>query len=377
MRHRIERRRAAILTLFVLLLPVLLILLGFSVDSAYMQLVETEIRVATDNAARAAADTLSRTESMAQARRDAIRVAREYTVAGKPLVLEDGDIDFGRSEPDNNEVHTFTLNADPPNAVKIKSAFTSGSANGSVPLFFGRLVGIGPFEPSQSATAAFLNVDICLVLDRSSSMKLSVSSGERGMSLSDSRFCLPPGSGTRWEALDAAVQSFAGILEANRADEQVALVTYGSDLDTIQPGLCGRRDAATLDFGLTTNIVKLRGEMTNLSNSVWNGATMIEAGINMGIEELARGHGRRRFSEKVMIVLTDGFPTSGDAVAAGGRAAAEDIRVHTITFGIEADRDHMRAVAAAGRGEHAHADNQTDLEAIFARLAAKLTQIVQ
>lgn len=377
MSYSFRKRQAAILTLFVLLLPVLLILLGFSIDSAYMQLVETEIRVATDNAARAAADTLSRTENIADARREAIRVAQEFTVAGKPFVLEDRDISFGRSEPDVYEVHSFTVNATPPNAVRINSAFTSGSTNGSVPLFFGRLVGIGPFEPNQSATAAFLNVDICLVLDRSSSMKLSLTSGERGMSLSDSRFCLPPGAGTRWEALDRAVKSFAGVLERTLADERVALVTYGSDLNTIQLGLCGRRAAATLDFGLTSDISRLRSEMTTLSSTVWNGATMIEAGMNEGIQELTTGLGRRRYSEKVMIVLTDGFPTSGDAVAAAGRAAASEIRVHTITFGIEADQNHMRAVATAGHGEHAHADNQADLESIFARLAAKLTQLVQ
>ena len=41
-------------------------------------------------------------------------------------------------------------------------------------------------------TASFLDVDICLVLDRSSSMKLSVSDTAGYMATSDPRFCQPP-----------------------------------------------------------------------------------------------------------------------------------------------------------------------------------------
>ena len=40
--------------------------------------------------------------------------------------------------------------------------------------------------------ASFVDVDICFVLDRSSSMKLAVSSTATGMSSSDERFCDPP-----------------------------------------------------------------------------------------------------------------------------------------------------------------------------------------
>ena len=78
-----------------------------------------------------------------------------------------------------------------------------------------------------------------------------------------------------------------------------------------------------------------------------------------------------------MIVLTDGYPTAGDAVAAAEAAAAQKIVVYAITFGPDGDQDHMRDVAAAGKGEHAHAADEATLKEIFKRFAAKATILVQ
>ena len=72
-------------------------MLGFSVDMAYMQLVQTEMRLASDNVARVAADNLSRYENESQAIAAGVDVADEFTVAGKPLRLRSSDFDFGRA----------------------------------------------------------------------------------------------------------------------------------------------------------------------------------------------------------------------------------------------------------------------------------------
>jgi len=371
-----NNRKAAILTLFIFLLPVLLIMLGFSVDLAYMHLVQTELRLASDNAARVAADNLSRYEEECEATEAGVNIAKKFTVAGKPLRLQSGDFDFGRATADENGVYIFDSNGSPFNAVRVNAVRDSNSIDGTVPLFFSRLVGNQQYSPQVTAIASFINVDICLVLDRSTSMKFRVDSNETGMSLSDRRFCKSPNGNSRWAALDKAVKVFNDELRDNSADEKVSIVTFGSDLDSVQSGLCGRLPSATLDLQLTTNIDSAERTINTLSNSVWNGNTEIAAGIDLGIEELASPRSRR-FADRVMIVLTDGFPTAGDAIASAAQAASQRITVYAITFGPDGDQSYMRQVAVAGQGEHAHAATENELKAIFKRFAAKATILIQ
>ncbi len=371
-----NNRKAAILTLFIFLLPVLLIMLGFSVDLAYMHLVKTELRLASDNAARVAADNLSRYEDECGAQDAGVNIAKKFTVAGSPLRLRTGDFDFGRATADENGVYIFDTDGSPYNAVRVNAVRDSNSIDGTVPLFFSRLVGNPEYSPQVTAIASFINVDICLVLDRSTSMKFKVDSNETGMSINDRRFCKPPAGNSRWDALQKAVKVFYDELRSNTAEEQVSIVTFGSDLDSIQPGLCGRTPSATLDMQLSTNIDAAEGTMNTLSNSVWNGNTEIAAGINLGIAELASPRSRR-FADRVMIVLTDGFPTAGDAIVSATQAASQLITVYAITFGPDGDQSYMRQVAAAGNGEHAHAVTEKELKAIFKRFAAKATILIQ
>jgi Ca-activated chloride channel family protein len=371
-----KNRKAAILALFAFLLPVLLIMLGFSIDLAYMQLVQTEMRLASDNAVRIAADNLSRSENESRAIGAGIDVAHEFTVAGKPLRLRSSDFDFGRATADMSGAYVFDQGGFPPNAVRLNAARNSASKDGRVALFFGQFIGYKDFAPQASATASFVNVDVCLVLDRSTSMKFTVHSTETGMSFNDRRFCKPPPSTSRWSSLEKAVRVFTETLRSNASDEQISVVTFGSDLERVAPGLCGRMPAATLDTPLSTNLDAADGTMNTLSSSVWNGNTEIASGILLATEELT-GPRSRRLADKVMIVLTDGYPTAGDAIAAAAAAASQRIVVYAITFGPEGDQDHMREVAGAGHGDYAHAADEETLKMIFKRFAAKAAVLVQ
>ncbi len=369
-------RKAAILTLFMLVLPLLLITLGFSVDLAYMHLVQSEMRLASDNAARVAADNLSRYENEDRASHAGVKIAEQFTVAGRPLRLQSGDFDFGRATADENGSFIFDTNGSPLNAVRVNAIRDTNSLDGTVPLFFSRLIGNQEYAPQVTSTASFINVDICLVLDRSTSMKFNVNSNETGMGVNDRRFCRAPGSNSRWAALDKAVKVFNDVLRNNSAEEQISIITFGSDLDSVQPGLCGRQPAATLDMQFSTNIDAADGTMNTLSNSVWNGNTEIAAGMQIALTELASARSRR-FADRVMIVLTDGFPTAGDAIAVANDASAQRVTVYAITFGPDGDQSYMKQVAAAGHGEHAHAATEQELKDIFKRFAAKATILIQ
>ncbi len=371
-------RRGAILPLVAITLPVLMILLGFSVDLAYMQNARMELRAATDAAARAAATTLSQTDNIVLARERAKQIARSNYVGGATLELRDQDIEIGRSLPNGNGRWVFSAGATPPNSVRVSGNRTSSSLGGAVPLFFGGFVGQTNFEPVQTATASFLNVDICLVLDRSTSMKLNADSSEAGMNTADSRFCSAPNATSRWTSLDSAVQIFVQTLRSSSADEQVALVTYSSDLSGYSPALCGAESQpSSLDSPLDTDLSLVESEMNRLSTSVWNGNTFIESGMRTGISELTHPTRSRRFANKVMIVLTDGHENEGSAIAAAPDARNADIVVNSITFGDFADQNTMSDVAREGGGRHYHASDGAALESIFRELAAEIAQITE
>jgi len=248
-----------------------------------------------------------------------------------------------------------------------------GSTDGPVRLFFSGFLGYD-FEPTASASASFVDVDICLVLDRSSSMKLATTDTAGGMSASDPRICDPPHADSRWVALDAAVDVFVAQLNTSLADEQVAVVTFGSG--DFSP--CGETNTDTsVDQPLTSNLNFVNTAMTARSSSVWNGNTMIKEGIAAGRSELT-GANARAVAEKVMIVLTDGVYTSGDPTPEAGDAYTVDgITVHTITFSAGANQTDMQAVAVAGHGQHYHAPDAATLSDVFYELAGAITVLTE
>lgn len=366
------------LVLVALLLPIVLLFLGFAVDLAYMQITRMELRAAADAAARAGATRLSQTDSDAQARSRAQLIARRNTVAGEPLVLEDSDVEIGQSVQDASGKWVFTAGATPSNAVRVVAPRDAGSAGGSVRLFFGSMIGRTNFEPVQTATASFLNVDICLVLDRSTSMKLDVVGQTGGMYTSDPRFCREPRASSRWAALDAAVRVFIDELRNSDADEQVALATYSSDTVSLLGNLCGCSSIpSTLDASLDGNLDRIDNTMDTLSSSVWNGNTHIEAGMATGLLALADVRYARRTAKKVMIVLTDGNENVGSAMRAANSAAAAGVVVHTVTFSDEANRQLMGSVASATGGYYYHANTADELREVFRELAAHSAELTE
>ncbi|MCA9238164.1 MAG: VWA domain-containing protein [Planctomycetales bacterium] len=371
-------RRGAMLALIALLLPVVLLFLGFAVDLAYMQTTRMELRAAADAAARAGATALSQTDDPTFARTTAKQIARRNTVAGSNLLLRNSDIEIGRSVEQPDGKWAFTAGVTPSNAVRVTAPRDAGSRGGAVSLFFGGLIGKTDFEPIQSATASFLNVDICLVLDRSTSMKLNVTGQSGGMYTNDPRFCSPPRSTSRWVALDAAVRVFIDELRASDAEEQVALATYSSDLASTMGRVCGASSSpSSLDAPLDTNLTKITRAMDDLTTSVWNGNTYIESGMLTGLGALQDARFARQNATKVMIVLTDGNENVGSAMAAAAVAATTDVTIHTITFSDEANQSLMQSVAAATEGKHYHANTAEELRDVFKELAATTTALTQ
>lgn len=326
------------LPLIAILLPILILLLGFSVDVAYMQTTRAELRSATDSAARAGAIELTQTEDPALAKAAAQAMARRNTVAGERLRLRRRDIEVGRSERDANGVWQFTNNGTPWNSVRVVGDRTASSRSGAIDLFFGSLYGHSQFEPTLEAISTFMNVDVCLVLDRSGSMQ--------GQKLID---------------LQAAVEVFLSELQQTASDEQVALASYSS--------------SATLDQTLSTNYAPVSSDVRNYSAS---GMTAIGRALYVGINGVT-GSSSRSLSVPIIVLMTDGQHNTGvEPIVPAREAATAGITVHTITFGDGADIRRMEAVADETGGRHYHATGGAELALVFRTIAKTLpTQLTQ
>jgi len=364
--HTHANRRGAMLVLIAITLPLVVLMAAFALDVAWMQLVRTELRTATDSASRAGAKTLSLTQSEAAARTAAKDAAGRNLVAGAPLVVTDPEIEVGLGQQSSSTSRfVFTSGGPLLNAVRVTGNRTTSSAGGPVSLFLGQVMGVTQFQPSHTATSTQLDRDICLVVDRSGSMMR----GLVGRSIPGGSVCRPPHPTlSRWSALTQAVDGFVAELENTPQQEQCGLVSYSS-----QGSFCGLTfTTSDINTGLSMNYQPIRSEILQLSQNPVRGRTAISAGIDNGIRVL-NSNRVRPFALRTMVLLTDGIHNTGPEPILSARVAArQGIVINTVTFSDEADIVRMQAVAAATNGKHFHAPNAAALEQIFREIASTL-----
>jgi hypothetical protein len=358
----------------------------FSVDVSYMQLTKAKLRSATDAAARAAGEALSREQDLNASRQAAKTIAAANSVAGKPLVLDDSDVVFGKSTQTGSGSWAFVPGGQPINAVRVFGRRTRTAPSGSVPTFFGRVFNVLDFQPTQSATVVRLDRDICLVLDRSSSMKLYLTDAGGLMSTSDPRFCQPPNmSLSRWGALSIAVQRFVDALAQTPQSEYLSLASYaGGNNGASSYTACSYTSTTSeINCSLASNHSAVTNAMATLSTKKWNGRTNIAAGINRGIQALTSASARP-YAAKTMVLMSDGAANEPGGCSAVGcpqafqaavdkavEAANLDIIIHTITYG-EANPGLMQDIADATGGKHYIAPDAGALQDIFEEIALTL-----
>ncbi len=363
-----RQRTGAVVPLVAVMLLVLLVCGGIAIDFARLRLVNLELRAAADNIARSVSNEMLRTDSQSAAILKGQQIAAKYKVGGGSFSIQSSDIQFGKFDKGK-----FTAGYNPPNAVRVISNRSSASSAGPLNMIFGSMFGVSQANLGRFATASFRMVDICFVLDRSSSMKLRVDSSAMGLSLSDPRASSPPYADSRWKALDNAFDLFIGQLAGNDTEERIGIASFASDFTAF--GVT--TPASRVDLDLTSNLTSAVNQMTSMSNSIWNGNTYIEAGMRDGIDVLKFSDGARANAEKMMIVLTDGRQNEGEARTAATDAAVDNITIHTITFGDYADKTLMAEIAATGNGRYAHADDAAALQQIMLDLAVTLTTLVE
>lgn len=360
-----RKPRGAMLVLIAITIPLFLIMAAFTVDVAWMQLVRTQLRTATDAACRAGAKELSLSQDEDAARARAKEAALRNLVAGEPLELADADIEIGEAaQSSSSSRFTFSIGGSRLNAVRVNGKRTDDSLTGPVDLMFAGVLGIRVFEPQQTATSVLLDRDICLVVDRSGSMMRSLT----GTSTPTDTCDPPHPTLSRWGALSIAVAAFLDELENTNQDEHVALVSYSSDHTE-----CGRDyRISEINSDLVRDYAVIRNEMGRIGSAPVKGFTAISAGIDDGVRVLT-GPNVRPYAVPTMVLMTDGIQNRGrEAVLAARDAADQGIVIHTITFSDEADIARMEDVANATGGRHFHAEDQAELIRVFREIAATL-----
>lgn len=332
-----SNRRGAMMILICVMIFAFMITVAFAVDIAYMHLVKSELRSATDAAAKAAAEALARTQNQRDAIERGKEVARLNMVANSGLLLRDSDFAIGRSEQVSSGKFEFVAGARPSNSVRVIAKRDRNSPSGSVSLFFGRIFNISFFEPQEDSIATYIQRDIVLVVDRSGSM------------LDDRKF----------EGLRVAVGIFNSTLRDSPVDERVGLASYSTE--------------ASEEINLTEDLGLIDTAMTRMPV---NGFTNISGGIDAGGRIMDRGRSRE-FVERTMIVLTDGIQNRGRPARQAAQAEArKGTIIHAITFGNDADQAAMREVARIGGGRFFHARDSSQLATVFREIALTLSTIL-
>jgi len=149
-----SQRRGAIVLLVTAMLFVFVVMAALTVDVAYMQLIRTDLRIATDAAAKAGAEALARTEDIATARSAAKTAARRNTVGGQTFRIRNNDVQFGRVVENGIGGYDFDPTGTPANAVRVNGRLANGARTPARPLFFAPALGHDDFETQHFATAS-------------------------------------------------------------------------------------------------------------------------------------------------------------------------------------------------------------------------------
>jgi Mg-chelatase subunit ChlD len=206
-------------------------------------------------------------------------------------------------------------------------------------------------------------VDVAIVMDESGSMDWNA-----------------PGPGDKNDQAEAAAKQFVGLINESR--DRVALVGYDTEARYLL--VEGERYFAADPTDLNTTIDRF----------TTGGSTTINRGLNgsLDVQDVESNASRDRH----VILLTDGQNSPGDdpvcvgytdseckdefderTLAAARVAAEQNVVVHTIAFGDDADADLLKRVKNITGGTYSEADTGAELEQVFRGIFEQITESEQ
>ncbi|RLS56324.1 MAG: VWA domain-containing protein [Planctomycetota bacterium] len=375
-------RKGVILVLASVAFFVLIVTTALSIDTAYVHLTRTELRVATDAAAKAGAEALLRTQTESLAVTAAQQAALSNTVSGRPLQLTSADVLFGNTALSGEGQWAFQQGVRPYNSVKINSAMSASNANGAVPLFFAGVVGQSSFEPSENSIATVFEQDVLLCIDRSHSMCFDLSGTDwiypSGLPWYEAITRPPHSSRSRWASLNRAVSDYLSIANGVSPHPRISLVTWASKIgtDTTEYKLTGKTSpATTVDTLLLSDYTNITKSISKRSTTVMLGGTNMAAGLDLAVTQMQNSD--RPLARKVIVLMTDGQWNQGRSpLLSAEEARAQNIVIHTVSFLPGAQQNDLESIAEITGGRYYHADSEAELREAFRELATSLPVVL-
>ena len=176
---------------------------------------------------------------------------------------------------------------------------------------------------------------------------------------------------SRWDYLYRGIQDFVDVLENTPAEEKISLVVFDS--------------VATAPVPLTLNYQAVLDEVESI---IPLSGTNIQNGMREGLERVLEEDASRPFTEKIIVIMTDGQNNDGGEVVINEAEAVKgenpEITIHTLTFGegtgLQPNPNYPAAgetkwdgvmveVAKVGEGEHFHAEEADELQEKLRQIA--------
>ncbi|MGB9986739.1 VWA domain-containing protein [Salarchaeum japonicum] len=178
----------------------------------------------------------------------------------------------------------------------------------------------------------------------------------------------PTGTGEQQELEIALVSDTSGSMSQEIGDLQTAAKDFVDNLSSPdEAAAISFSDGASLDQGLTTNYQAVKDAIDLYTSG---GGTDMGQGITTASNELQGGANATASASKVMIVLTDGQPTSQSAATAAATAAKNaGIRIFAIALGSGAGQSYLANNIASSPGDAFVAPDAADLDTVYSEIA--------
>jgi Flp pilus assembly protein TadG len=353
-------RKGIAMPLMVLMFTVLIALVAFGVDIGYVQMVKSELVTAIDAANLAGASGLP--VSVGEARKRAKDIARSNIVAGKPLMINDSDIELGHWDPQTNQfVPHGGSSQNKSTAVRVTAKLTKENHN-PVNLIFAPILGIKSVDLTVSAVAGFAPApDIVIVQDITSSFSAELADAKDG---------------------DQALIDALYLNGSGRSDVGFVVHTgWGTTLAPLQP--------ISSNYTALTQIISNTKLCGNSGMPVCSG-TDIASGLEEAIKVFSDPNYTSSVgSVKAIVLVSDGEPTQNSSGAhpkltdsqlltlaqqKADEAWAQNIHIYVVYFNRDGDQSAAAKVATLkrGSGDFVQVSNPKHLPDALEKITRKL-----
>ncbi|MCA9131856.1 MAG: VWA domain-containing protein [Planctomycetales bacterium] len=356
-------RRGSTLVMLVFMVLAAFSIASYAINVVYMEFARTELQITADVATRAACRALVDYGSQDEALWAAQRLAAANPVRGQVVDIPMDDLQFAVARRyEEEDDYDYSQRLSNPNAVHLTTEFYQRSHSGMEMLFPTLGVPVA-FRPIKEATAIQSELDLAVVLDRSSSMACPSSQDSPPENLVELPLVRQLPSDTRWRDAQAGMEEILELFESSPQQELVSLSTFNH--------------IATSDASLSQSYQLLRSTMESHGQQFAGGKSSMADGIRNGLRLLSDEDRARPWASRVMLLISDGRNNFGnDPMAAAREAADQYVMIYTISLSDEANEEVLADIAETTYGRHFHATQPEDFRTIMEEISRRLPILI-